>query len=193
MPTHEDLRPILAQSLARLISLGYPNAPPNDAVRMTWVEVMAESLADLSVADVEHAFASYLRSSEQQDRFMPTPGRIRALTPAAVLLAEARGKSPDAWQAVLRAAWDSARGGTRIRDAQMWLGGLPPEPVLVATEAAVQAVGGWIHIGRHEDCDRVLGPSFRRAYEAHLSRQAAPHRRLPDVSATAQITGPTDG
>lgn len=188
-----NLDAVLRTNLARLLALGYLNAPAGKTAQEAWIAVMAEDLADSSPDDVEAAFCAYRRSPDPADRYMPNPGRIRSLTPAAVMLTEAKGQAGEAWQAVVRASGNCRRGHELIRTPAIWGAQLPPEAVLLATEAAVAAVGGWEHVGMHMDRERALGLAFRRAYEAHLSRQGAPHRRLPDVSATPQIAGPTDG
>lgn len=174
-----DLRTVLRQSLARCVAIGYPNAPTAKVTQDAWIEVFTEVLDGLSVEDVTIAFRSFFGSADPADRYMPTPGRIRALTPAAVMLTEAQGKSGDAWQAVVRASGNCRRAHELIRDPLTWSGQLPPEAVLQATEGAVAAVGGWEYIGLHPERERALAVPFRRAYEANLGRQSAPHRSLP--------------
>lgn len=186
-----DLHTALRGQLARMTALGYLNAPTTTKAQEMWIAVMADDLYDIAPADIDAAFSSYRRSADPADRYMPTPGRIRALTPAAVMLTEAQGKSGDAWQSVVRASGNCRRAHELIRDPLTWSGQIPPEAVLRATEGAVAAVGGWEYIGLHPERERALAVPFRRAYEANLARQSAPHRSLPS-SAPLQI-GPPRG
>lgn len=183
-----DIRDHLRQHLARLVALGYPNAPTSKEMREAWVAVMADDLGDVPPMDLDAAFTAYRRSADPQDRFMPTPGRIRSLTPAAVMLAEAKSRAGDAWQATYRALADSRRGAERIREPATWGGALPPEPVLVAVEEAVAGCGGWRALGATSDPGRFVAPRFRQHYEAALTQRAAPHRTLPPVAARAELT-----
>jgi hypothetical protein len=71
----------IADQLARFVSQRYPNAPAGDeakALALSWLD----DLADLDDAAFEAACRAYRNSPVAEDRWWPTPGRIRAHLPA---------------------------------------------------------------------------------------------------------------
>lgn len=174
-----DLETVLAAALARLCAIGYPGAPTTQNGADTWIAVFAETLGDADPKDVDRAFAAYFASADPADRYMPTPGRIRALLPAYRALAEAKAAAGEVWAAVLRLASDVATAEERVGSPKVWGGQAPSPAVLAAVLAGVAACGGWRALGYTPEPDRALGGAFRRSYEAALDRATAPGRALP--------------
>lgn len=146
--------------LSRLLAVGaYTGLPASEAHARVWCATFAACLADVEPADVDSAFVAFLGSTDPADRFPPTPGRIRALTPRQRAGEAARGASARAWSAVVKAAG----APERIEHPWAWGGDLPSRAVVDATVAAVNAVGGWAVIGACEPAR--MAPEFRRAYE----------------------------
>lgn len=170
---------VLSVSLARLCALGYPGAPATQPTADVWIGAFAESLAAIPAPEIESAFAAYLVSADPADRYMPTPGRIRALTPSYRALAEAKAAAGEVWAVVLRLASDVATAEERVGHPKAWGGQAPSPAVLAAVAAGVGACGGWRALGYTPEPDRALGGAFRRAYEAALDRATAPGRALP--------------
>lgn len=175
-PSSADL---LRVELARFIALGYPGAPVEPETGEAWVMLMQEDLDDVAPLDLVAAFRAYRRSDAKEDRFMPTPGRIRALAPAMVALGEARGMVDAAWRSVLVASSDTSKAGERVFTPRVWIGAPPTDEVRRAVLDGVSACGGWFVIGHTEHADRVLGKAFAAGYTASLARAASPERPVP--------------
>lgn len=186
MPDH---RPALAHALARLQLLGYPNAPGPGRPADAWVAVMQEALEAAPVGEVEAALRAYLVSTEPQDRYMPTPGRILALCPARVAMLSAVDRGGERWEALLRVV--GRLGVDRCTWAELrahW-----PTPLGEADFAAVVvgavAVGGLRAIGHAPEPGRLRG-AFLRAYEAHLSAASQSVVRLAAAGGPALTVAP---
>lgn len=163
-----DLRILLAQQIARIAVLGcYPNLPADHNRQIAWVEAMADDLADIPVDEVAEAFVAYRKSSDPADRFLPTPGRILALTAGHVRAMQAKERATERWETALRLLGSiGVEAMTPERLWQRW----PVADVLgdaerTAVLAGVQAAGGWGVLGRHGNVG-VLRPTFARGYEA---------------------------
>jgi hypothetical protein len=71
----------IADQIARFVSQRYPSAPAGDEARalaLSWLD----DLADLDDAAFVEACRAYRNSPVAEDRWWPTPGRIRANLPA---------------------------------------------------------------------------------------------------------------
>lgn len=71
----------LLELVAKLCLYGYPGAPQTPDRQRLWVASMEADLRDVPPHELRAACEAYIGSTEGGDRYMPTPGRLRALTP----------------------------------------------------------------------------------------------------------------
>lgn len=180
-----DLRPLLAQQIARIALLGcYPNIPTDPARQIAWVEAMADDLADVPVNEVAEAFAAFRKSTDPADRFLPTPGRILALTPSRLAMIAAKEKGSERWESMIRLVGSIGVDALATGPESLWSRWPTTDPLgseeRTAILAGIRAVGGTGTIGRHTNVG-VLRPTFLAAYTATL--EAAKRVTAPQVTA----------
>lgn len=174
---------ICRTNLARLLVLGYLNAPTGKPAQEAWVAVMADDLGDLPPDEVDAAFAAYRKSADPADRYMPTPGRIRALT------------ATHAATFHLGSEADGDAGWTSFRKHMLLLMGHRPtaeRPIVkdphqnAAMMAAMAAAGGYDRYEFVGETHRDF-PHYRRAWIDAYQRARAAQRSDPAAVASVRV------
>jgi hypothetical protein len=170
-------RPVISEQIARFVALKYPHAPEGMA-SVALAGAWMDDLHDLTDEEFVLACTAYRRSDAPEDRWWPTPGRIRAFRPAARALAEA----PDDAEATYARLWIVHAG---LCGSGSWVDGgehgqkferRAPERLVIdrsaegdrreaALWAGINALGGWAALASiNEESRPYRRGDFCKAY-----------------------------
>lgn len=178
----------IPELVAKLCLYGYPGAPKSPELQRALVATLAHDLADVPEDELAEACAAFVRSTDPGDRYMPTPGRLIALTPSHRRMEEAESRAGERFGRALRAllggvgAMELARMQPAAITAELTRRTDIPPAEAMACVAGLRAVGDWRHLGS-TDADQLLRHgerAFREAYCRTLRELTA--SRMPALT-----------